>query len=129
MLRFQINLHVKDKVVLEVIKNSLRVGQIYKSGPELIQLRVQSLQKFETVINHFQKFPLITKKRADFDLLKKVFILIKNKEHLTPEGLRKIVALRASMNLGLSDKLKVAFPDVVPVVRPRVETPKAIDPH
>ena len=129
MLRFQINLHVKDQAVLEVIKNSLRVGQIYKSVPELIQLRVQSLQKFETVINHFQKFPLITKKRADFDLLKKVFILIKNKEHLTSEGLRKIVALRASMNLGLSDKLKVAFPDVVPVVRPRVETPKAIDPH
>ena len=61
MLRFQINLHVKDQAVLEGIKNYLRVGQIYKSGPELIQLRVQSLQKLETVINHFQKFPLITK--------------------------------------------------------------------
>ena len=129
MLRFQINLHVKDKAVLEVIKNSLRVGQIYKSGPELIQLRVQSLQKLETVINHFQKFPLITKKRADFDLLKKVFILMKNKEHLTPEGLRKIVAIRAAMNLGLSEKLQVAFPDVVRVERPLVELPLSIDPY
>lgn len=33
------------------------------------------------------------------------------------------------MNLGLSDKLQVAFPDVVPVERPRVELPKTIDPN
>ena len=39
-------------------------------------------------------------------------------EHLTQEGLRKIVAIRAMMNLGLSDKLKLAFPDVVRVERP-----------
>jgi hypothetical protein len=32
-----------------------------------------------------------------------------NKEHLTHEGLRKIVAIRALMNLGLSEKLKEAF--------------------
>ena len=32
------------------------------------------------------------------------------KEHLTNEGLLKIVAIKASMNLGLSDDLKVAFP-------------------
>ena len=52
-----------------------------------------------------------------------------NKEHLTPEGLRKIVAIKASMNLGLSEKLKSAFPDVVPVPRPIVEPSKTIDPH
>ena len=90
---------------------------------------MQSLKELETVINHFQKFPLITKKRADFDLLKKVFILMKNKEHLTPEGLRKIVAIRAAMNLGLSEKLQVAFPDVVRVERPLVELPLSIDPY
>ena len=50
-------------------------------------------------------------------------------KHLTPEGLRKIVAIRAAMNLGLSEKLKVAFPDVVPVERPKIETPKTVDPQ
>ena len=50
-------------------------------------------------------------------------------KHLTPEGLRKIVAIRARMNRGLSEKLKVAFPDVVPVVRPLVENPKILDPN
>jgi len=47
-----------------------------------------------------------------------VFELIKNKQHLTKEGLSKIVAIKASMNLGLSDKLKAAFPNIIPVDRP-----------
>ena len=33
------------------------------------------------------------------------------------------------MNLGVSEKLSVAFPDVIPVERPKVETPKTIDPN
>ena len=42
------------------------------------------------------------------------------KEHLTIEGLHKIVSLKTSMNLGISPKLKSAFPDVIPVPRPIV---------
>ena len=83
----------------------------------------------ETVINHFQKFPLLTKKRADLKLLIMIVEKMKRKEHLTDEGLIKIVAIRASMNLGLSEKLKLAFPDVVPVERPLVELPQTIDPQ
>ena len=41
-----------------------------------------------------------------------------NKEHLTEEGLQKIVAIRASLNWGLTDKLTAAFPSIVPVRRP-----------
>ena len=126
---FQINLHVKDQAVLEGIKNSLRVGQIYKSGPKAVQLQVRSIKELKVILEHFYKFPLITQKRADFLLLMQVIEIMERREHLTLEGLLSIVAIKASMNLGLSDKLKVAFPDVVPVVRPRVETPKAIDPH
>ena len=54
---------------------------------------------------------------------------MKNKEHLTLEDLLGIVALKASMNLGLSEKLRLAFPDVVPMKRPEVELPLTIDPN
>ena len=54
---------------------------------------------------------------------------MKRKEHLTPEGLKKIVAIRASMNLGLSHKLQLAFPDVVSVERFLVELSQKIDPQ
>ena len=128
--RFQISIHVKDKALLQEIQSYYGVGSInWTHGPNTIQLRVQSFQDLETIINHFQKFPLITQKLADYKLFQRVFILIKNREHLTKDGLRKIVAIRAAMNLGLPYKLKLAFPDVVPVERPLVELPKTIDPE
>jgi len=55
--------------------------------------------------------------------------MINRKEHLTIEGKRKIVNLRASMNNGLSDELKAAFPDTIPVQRPLVKDQIIKDPH
>jgi len=74
-------------------------------------------------------FPLMTKKCSDLKLFIMVHEIMRRKEHLTQEGLMKILAIKASMNLGLSEELKLAFPDVVPVVRPLVENPKIIDPN
>jgi len=51
------------------------------------------------------------------------------KEHLTIEGLRKIVAIKASMHLGLSKELKVAFPNIIPVKRPLVVDQVITDPN
>ena len=126
---FELRLHQKDLPVLVAIQKSLGVGKVYYKEPNAVEYRVYNFKEFEAVINNFYKYPLITKKRADYLLLIKIVTLIIRKEHLTIEGIRKIVELKAAINRGLSDKLKVAFPDVVPVVRPRVETPKAIDPQ
>jgi hypothetical protein len=43
--------------------------------------------------------------------------LVNNKAHLTLEGLEKIVNIKASMNLGLSDMLISEFTGYVPVER------------
>ena len=43
--------------------------------------------------------------------------MIKNGEHLTVEGLLKIVSLKSSLNWGISDKLTKNFPLVIPVNR------------
>lgn len=66
------------------------------------------------------KYKLITQKYADYELFKKAHILLKNKEHLTEEGILKFVAIKASINLGLSPELKSAFPNVIPLARPVV---------
>jgi len=42
-----------------------------------------------------------------------------NKEHLSLEGLNKIINIRASMNLGLSENLKNTF-NVIPAPRPEI---------
>ena len=115
-LSFKIGIHVKDKSLLQKIKNLLSVGTIYKLGEQSIQLKVFSVKDLNIIINHFDKFPLKTKKRLEYELWKQVFNIIKNKEHLTKEGLRKILAIKASMSRGLNPELKATYTDIVPVI-------------
>ena len=114
---------------MESIKCYFKVGNITKHGKDGIQYNVTSSQDILQIINHFNKYPLLTQKRADFELFKIVIEMMSRKEHLTIEGLRKIVAIKASLNLGLPDKLKSAFLNTMPVTRPLVEVPKTFDPH
>ena len=76
---FKISLHKRDEPVLEDVKISLHVGRIYERGPEAVQYVVRSLKELEAVINHFHKFPLKTKKRADFELILMVNEIMKRK--------------------------------------------------
>lgn len=129
--RFQINLSQKDKVLLEQIQSYFGVkGSIYtKNKWNLIELQVQSINDLKIIINHFDKYPLRTKKFADYKLFKQAFNLILDKEHLTMDGLNKIVAIKASMNNGLSAHIKVAFPGITSVKRPEVEDMLISDPY
>jgi len=52
--------------------------------------------------------------------------LVNNKAHLILEGLEKIVNIKASMNLGLSDMLISEFPEYVPVERPVISNDNII---
>lgn len=66
------------------------------------------------------KYNLITQKQADYFLFKKIANLIEQGEHLKGESLQSIINVRASLNLGLSEVLKAAFPNTIPVVRPNI---------
>ena len=52
-----------------------------------------------------------------------------HKEHLTLEGLQKILAIKGSLNLGLSDEIKTNFPNIRTIERPLVVEPKRINPY
>jgi hypothetical protein len=81
------------------------------------------------IIAHFDKYPPISQKRADFELFKLAVNIILNKEHRTMEGIKKLVSIKASMNRGLTDKLKEAFPGIIPNVRPLVPNYTIPDPY
>jgi LAGLIDADG endonuclease len=72
------------------------------------------------IIDHFNLYPLKTQKFADFLLFKKTFDIINDKKHLTIEGLHELISIRASLIKGLAERLKVAFPNIKPIVRPEV---------
>jgi hypothetical protein len=99
---FKIHLDQKDLALLKMIQSYFGVGNIYKLAKGSIQYQVSSVKELGVILDHFDKYLLITKKRGDYLLFKQAFNLIQNKEHLTPEGLRKLVAIKASMNKGLS---------------------------
>ena len=121
---FTIQLHSKDITLLESIRNFFCVGVIIKkNSSNSVIYSVQSLKDLNSVIiPHFYVYPLLTNKRADFLLFKEVINLMNRGEHLTKEGLVKIINLKASMNKGLSEQLKEQFAEIVPVQRPEVET-------
>ena len=50
----------------------------------------------------------------DYFLFKQAYFLLVNKEHLTPEGFRQIISIKASINNGLSVVLKEASPEIKP---------------
>ena len=120
---FQIGLHKKDLDLLKSIKAYFgNVGIISENNKEnMCAFRISSpKQILDYVIPHFDNYPLITQKQADYILFKNIVELMLKKEHLNSEGLKKIISIRASLNLGLSDTLKEAFPDTKPVIRPIV---------
>jgi hypothetical protein len=119
---FQIVLHLKDIDILYKIQeyyggvgnitiHKHRVNFIVNGHSDLIN----------EIIPHFDAFPLITQKQADYLLFRRAVLdYIQHKKHLNLEGVEKLVAIRASINLGLNDTLKKAFASLVPVVRPIV---------
>lgn len=97
------HLHKKDLALIYKIQsffgNGAAIGSVYQ-GTDHVTFKVISIsQLIEKIIPHFDKYPLITQKRLDYQLLKEAVYLINNKEHLTREGVEKIINLKAKMNL------------------------------
>ena len=120
-LGFQISLHKRDKALLELIKSYFGVGTIQvKNTRELTVYQVSSIKDLIAIVSHFDKYPLITQKRADYELFKLAFDMVSRKEHLKTEGFMRILSFKASLNKGLSSQLNNAFPGITPYLRPVV---------
>jgi hypothetical protein len=127
---FQIGLHLKDELLLKNIREYFGEIGTLTYNKDMIFFKVQSLKQILTVIiPHFDKYPLITQKRADYLLFREIVLKMEAKEHLNMDGLKGIVNIRSSLNLGLIDGLRTVFPNIVPVVRPNIDNTKIPDPE
>ena len=119
-LKFQLGLHKKDYNLLCLLKQYLgNIGTIHlANNRDIANYSIDSIEDLNKFIIYLNNYPLLTQKAADLLLFKQALILVNNKSHLTEEGLNKIINIKASMNLGLSDSLKLEFPNYVPVERP-----------
>jgi LAGLIDADG endonuclease len=99
------------------------------------------LELTNTIIPHYDNYPLITKKKEEFELFKEVVQIMKDNKHVTREGFQRVLSIKAYMRNGLTEALVETFPDVVPVFNPYLinapvtrdskvmETVKPIDPN
>lgn len=108
---FTIGVNQRDIAILKDIQSYLGVGKINVHGKESVQFRVHSIEELQVIIHHFENYPLITAKWSDYILFKKAFDLIIAKEHLSREGLLKLVGIKSPLNLGLPKALQEAFPN------------------
>jgi len=113
-------LHKRDLVLLNHINNFFGVGTITNDGTYIVYAVKTVKNLIEIIIPHFNSFPLLTKKYADFELFKQIVFIMAKKGHLLSESFQEIMGLRASLNLGISEKLKNAFPNIIPVSRPEL---------
>lgn len=120
--RFKITAHIADLDLILNLKNFFGedIGKIV-IFKDTCTYRVDKLKDIlEVIIPHFDKHPLATQKLADYILFKEIISLMKNKEHLTLDGLNKILSYKASLNLGLSEELKEKFSKIEAVKRPLI---------
>lgn len=122
---FSIELHIRDIEVLNRIKNYFKVGSVttrIKNNKETATYAVNSVKELITVIiPHFNKYPLITQKQADFILFTDIIGLINDKQHLTEKGLLKILSIKNSMGKGLNINMKTLYPNLEYIARPVIE--------
>jgi len=121
---FIINLHKKDVKLLKAIQDFFGgIGRISKERNGCRDFTVSSLDQIVTkIIPHFDKYPLITQKLADYILFREVIMIMKKGEHLTSSGLKAIINIRAYINRGLTPALKEAFPSYAPAHKPLIDS-------
>jgi|tagenome__1003787_1003787.scaffolds.fasta_scaffold20900721_1 hypothetical protein len=119
---FSISLNIKDIELVYLLQSFFGVGNIKRDlSNNAITYYVNSVVDLNSVIiPFFDKYRLISQKQADFSLFKSAIKIISQGQHLTDEGLAKIISIKASMGKGLSEKLLTNFPDLVTVDRPKV---------
>ena len=131
--KFQLGLHKRDLSLLLQLQTFLGgIGSIHVSTVlNKVNYSIDSNKHLMKLITHLDKYPLLTQKTNDFKLFKEVVILMRDKAHLSIEGLNKIINIKASMNLGLSDLLKLEFKESsqAPIEKQIINTNNIPDPN
>lgn len=95
------NISQRDVTILQKIQQHLGCGTIRfrRDGVAYYEVRDQRGLR-DTIIPFFQKYPLLTKKRDDFETFCAIAHIVFAKRHLTSLGMKELLARRSTMNGG-----------------------------
>ena len=113
---FSIELRADDREILERIQKTLKCGKIFNCNYERygwyphVKYKIARLDELNNILIPFlEKWSLQAKKSQMFRPFKKVVQMVIAKEHLTKEGVKKLLKLRDEIRaLGKKHRLETA---------------------
>lgn len=108
------NISQKDRVILALIKKTLGCGTLRERKDGVVYYEVRNLKSLnEVIIPFFDRFNFLSaNKKRNFSIFKSIVELMVKGEHLNPEGMRKILNLRETLNEGRGRKRKYSINSV-----------------
>lgn len=104
-LHFEIELRDDDEEILKSIQETLNCGRIYNLNLDRygwnshVEFKVSSIKEIQgKLIPFFRKHSLRGKKRKSFEFFVQAADLFSRREHLTKEGIEKLLSIRQKMN-------------------------------
>lgn len=103
IMSFSVSQHARDELLLTKFIEYLGCGNIEKvstrpNGATFVVYKFSHI--IDKIIPFFQSYPLQGIKSMDYKDFCKIANIMKDKSHLTPEGLKKIKSLKSGMNKG-----------------------------
>lgn len=96
---FTVVQHEIDEPVLHGLKAYFDCGVVRNNHGTRMAYRVRGQDNLmQKILPFFEKHQLKTKQRVDFAKFRKVVRMMDQGEHLSPEGLKKIRQIKATMN-------------------------------
>lgn len=102
---FTIVQHHRDIQVLYALKKFFSTGVVRQNHGDRYCYRVRKLSGLQNIVAFFEKHSLKTKKSVDFKKFRKIILCMERGDHLTKDGLLKIVSLSETMNTSNRAKL------------------------
>ena len=96
---FTVVQHKRDIGLLHELKAYFGCGVVRTNHGDRMAYRVRAKEHLlERIVPFFEKHPLKSKKRVDFEKFRRVVLMMEAGEHLRPAGIDKIRAIAAEMN-------------------------------
>ena len=113
------NVSQKDKVILALYKRHLKCGTLRSRKDGVWYYEVNNFNAIrENVIPFFRKFGFLSaKKKRDFAKFRQIATLIAQKEHLTRNGVKKILKIREQMNDGGAGRRKYSDAEILKLMK------------
>jgi len=97
---FSVSQHKRSKNIIVELCKFFQCGSVrFSQRDQNYKYETRSLKDLvDIIIPHFEKYPLRTSKKEDFNLFRQICLLMKKNKHLSAKGVKQIIRLAYQMN-------------------------------